>query len=165
MRQALRLVVVAACLSLSPGLPAKAQVAAPVQSTVSIQGRVSHPQNISLSELQAMPSLTVEVSHPNAKGVQTNRYTGVLLWTLIKGADPIDENGPRTHLQHVLRAAGRDGYGVALAMGELDPNFEGKQVVVAYAEDGQALPALKLIVPGDAKAGRSVRDLVSIDVQ
>lgn len=166
MHQALRLIVVATCVSLLPGRPAEAQapVAAPVQGTVTVQGRVNHPETVSVSELQAMPAVMVEVSHSSGKGIQANRYTGVLLWTLIKAADPIDENGPRTHLQHVFRVAGRDGYAVALAIGELDPDFEGKQVLIAYSEDGHALLAPKLIVPGDAKAGRSVHDLVLIEV-
>ena len=97
-----------------------------------MQGRVTHPRTIGASESQAMAPTTVEVSHPTAKGVQTDRYTGVLLWPLIEAAGPIDENGPSFHLQHILRATGRDGYAVVLAIGELDPNFEGKQVLIRF---------------------------------
>ena len=107
--------------------------------------------------------MTVEVTHAGHNGAQTRRYTGVLLWTLVKAAEPAHENGPRTHLQHSFRAIGRDGYSVALAIGEIEPDFEGKQVLVAYAQDGRALTTLELVVPADAKAGRSVPDLVTID--
>ena len=50
-------------------------------------------------------------------------------------------------------------------MVELDPNFEGKQVLVAYAQDGKPLPALRLVIPADAHAGRNVRDVVAIEVR
>ena len=108
--------------------------------------------------------MTVEVSHADHNGARTSRYTGVLLWTLVKAAEPVDENGPRTHLQHIFRVIGQDGYSVALAIGKIEPDFEGKQVLVAYAQDGQALTTLKLVVPADAKAGRNVHDLIAIDV-
>ncbi len=97
--------------------------------------------------------------------MQKNNFTGALLWAVVNAAAPADESGPRSHLQHTLLARGRDGYAVALAIGELDPEFEGKQVLVAYAQDGKKLPALRLVVPVDAKAGRSVRDLVSIEIR
>ena len=165
MRQRLLPVVVATCLSFGAGLSVRAQsLSAPPATTLTLQGRLAHPHSFSLAELRAMPAVTVEVSHAGHNGAQTSRYTGVLLWTLVKDAELIDENGPRTHLQHTICATGEDGFAVVMAIGEIEPDFEGKQVLVAYAQDGQALTSLKLIVPADAKAGRSVRDLVSIDV-
>ena len=164
MRQYLLRAVVATCLLFCAGLPVQAQSVSPPSVALTLKGRLNNPRSIGMAELQAMPATTVEVSHTGHNGAQTNRYTGVLLWTLLKAAEPIDENGPRTHLQHTIRATGQDGYSVVLAIGEIEPDFEGKQVLVAYAQDGQALTSLKLVVPADAKAGRSVRDLVAIDV-
>ena len=45
-------------------------------------------------------------------------------------AAPVDEPGRNTSLRHTLLAHGRDGYAVALAIGELDPHMAGKQVIV-----------------------------------
>ena len=59
----------------------------------------------------------------------------------------------------------KDGYAVAVAFGELDPGLEGKAVLVAYEKDGEALPSLQLVVPGDARAARSVRELTEIEVR
>lgn len=157
-------VVVAACLMAGAALPTHAQNTPAAPVTLTLRGRLAHPRSISLADLQAMPAVTVDVSHAGHDVARTNRYTGVLLWSLLQEAEPIDENGPRTHLQHTVRATGQDGYSVALAIGEIEPGFEGKQVLVAYAEDGRAMATLKLIVPGDTKAGRSVRDLASIDL-
>lgn len=147
-----------------PDARAQAPVIAPAPAELALSGRVAQPRTISLANLQAMPAVTVEVAHTGPQGVQPSRFKGVLLWPLVQAAAPVDENGPRTHLWHTLLALGRDGYGVALAIGELDPNFEGKKVLVAYAQDGKSLPGLRLVVPDDARAGRSVRDLVAIEV-
>ena len=57
-----------------------------------------------------------------------------------------------------------DGYAVALA--EIDPEFEGKQVLLAYRRNGQPIEGntLRLVVPADRHGGRSVRDVVRIDL-
>ena len=112
-----------------------------------------------------MPPVTVEVHFVAGHGEKNAVFTGALLWDLVKAATPIDEAGGHARLQHTLLARGRDGYAVALAVGELDPNFEGKQVLVAYVRDGNPAPVLQLVVPGDARPGRSVRDLVSIEMR
>lgn len=130
-----------------------------------MQGRVEHPRSLTLAELQTLPPVTVEIERTEANGVQHMSFTGALLWTLVTTAGPVDEPGKRTFLQHTLLARGRDGYAAALAFGELDPRFEGKQVLVAYAQDGKPLPALRLVVPADARAGRNVRDVVAIEVR
>jgi len=38
-------------------------------------------------------------------------------------------------------------------------------VIIAYEKDSKPLDSLRLIVPGDAHAGRGVRDLAKITVQ
>jgi hypothetical protein len=54
---------------------------------------------------------------------------------------------------------------VALAIAEIDPGFEGKQVLIATTQDGKKLAAPELVVPGDRRAGRRVHDLTGIEVQ
>ena len=107
----------------------------------------------------------MEVSHASPRGVQKDTFTGTLLWTVVSAAQPIEGSGSRTYLQHTLIARGQDSYSVALAIGELDPDFENKQVLIAYEQNGAPLAALKLVVPGDSKAGRSVRDLIAIELR
>ena len=61
-----------------------------------------------------------------------------------------------------------DGYAVVLSEGEVDPDFEGKTVLLAYAKDGKPLnpsDGVRLVVPGDHHGGRAVRDVVKIEVQ
>ena len=132
---------------------------------LTIQGQVQHLRTLALADLQALPPVTVEVEHAHERDAQRHTFTGALLWPLITAAGPVDEPGKRTFLQHTILARGQDGYAVAMAVGELDPNFEGKQVLVAYAEDNKPLPSLRLVVPADARGGRSVHDLVAIEVR
>ena len=132
-----------------------------------IEGQVRHPATLSLDELRAMPQATVQWSTIAEHGDRTRLYEGPLLWDLLKMADPLDAPGDgaagRSHLQHVILARGADGYAAAVAIGEIDPEFEGKKILVSLPRDGQ--PTLQLAVPNDARAGRGVHDLVALEVR
>ncbi len=164
--------LLAVLFALLPPAPCAAQATAPAglgatpaSLELVISGRIEHSRTLALADLQALPPVSVEVAYTTTRGQQKAAYTDALLWPLLTAAAPVDEPGRNTHLLHTLRAQGRDGYAVALAIGELDPHMEGKQVIVAHTQDGKPLPALRLVVPGDSHAGRSVRDLVSIEVR
>ena len=60
---------------------------------------------------------------------------------------------------------GQDGYSATIGMGEIDPEFENKQVILATERDGKAIDIPRLAIPGDKRAGRSVRDVASIVVR
>jgi len=89
------------------------------------------------------------------------------LWTLLEKAHPIDEPGKNASLKHTLLITGRDGYAVALALGEIDPHYEGKQIIIAYegGEPPASISSLRLVVPGDVHGGRSVRDVAKIELR
>jgi DMSO/TMAO reductase YedYZ molybdopterin-dependent catalytic subunit len=61
---------------------------------------------------------------------------------------------------------GRDGYRAVLALAEIAPEFEAKQVILAERMDGKPLDAehLRVVVPLDKRGGRSVRDVARIEV-
>ena len=86
---------------------------------------------------------------------------------LLEKAEPIDEPGKNANLRRTLLITGRDGYTVALAVGEIDPHYEGKQVIVAYS--GGDPPRID-DVPSASRAGRcsrgrSVRDIATIELR
>ena len=56
---------------------------------------------------------------------------------------------------------------MALALGEIDPHYEGKQIIIAYlgGEPSASISSLRLIVPGDVHGGRSVRDVSKIELR
>jgi DMSO/TMAO reductase YedYZ molybdopterin-dependent catalytic subunit len=135
---------------------------------VVIAGQVQHPATLTVADLEKLPAASAAVSFETDHGPQSANYTGALLWTVLSNAGPVDAPGKNAKLRHTYLVSASDGYAVSLSEGELDPNFEGKSVILAYAKDGKPLDAadgIRLIVPGDRHGGRAVRGVVKIDVQ
>ena len=142
--------------------PASAQSA-----SLAVDGHVAHPAQLTLDQLKALPPVTVSLTFQSDHGPQTGTWTGALLLDIVKQAAPVDSGSDKSApLQHTILARGHDGYGVALAIGEIDPRFAGKAVIVAYQRDGKPMEnqTFRLVVPGDAHGGRSVNDLVSLTI-
>ena len=63
-------------------------------------------------------------------------------------------------------AGGSDGYQAAFALAEFDPAFTDQVILVADHRDGQPLNSregpLRLIVPGDKRPARWVRNLTTL---
>ena len=133
-------------------------------TSVKLDGAVKTPATYSMADLSALSSASVTLTiqgHDAASG----SWKGVPLMALINKAGTVEDKGQGAYLQHVIVARGTDGYGVAIAIGEIEPKFEGKQVIVAYQKDGAALASLRLVIPGDTHAGRDVRDLAELTVK
>ncbi|MDQ2804077.1 MAG: molybdopterin-dependent oxidoreductase [Pseudomonadota bacterium] len=146
---------------------AAAPAPVPNASELVIAGHVRHGMRLDMAELRHLPPVEERVSFRGEQGEQTATFQGVRLWTLLDQAGAFDPAKPRSRVAATLTATGRDGYTVALALAEIDPAFEGKAVLIAYAADGHA-PAgggFRLVVPGDQRGGRSVRDVVRIEVR
>lgn len=146
--------------------------AAEAAAVITIGGAVLHPQSLAVADLERLPPTSLVASFATEHGQERATWTGVLLWTLLERAGI--EAGPqappsgRETLRRTLVVTGRDGYAVAFSVGELDPDFGAAPAIVAYARDGAPLAAaqgLRLIVPGDKRGGRAVRDVVRIEVQ
>ncbi len=138
----------------------------PTPATLALQGNVQHKQALTLADIKALPATDIDVTFDTEHGKVAGKYTGVLLWTLLDRAG-LPEEGPKSkhHLQRSVLVTGADGYAVSLSIGELDPDFENKQAVIAYAHDGKPETGLRLVVPGDRKAGGSVHDVVRIELE
>lgn len=71
-------------------------------------------------------------------------------------------------LTTLIVAEAADGYRVAFSLAELDAKLGKRSVLVATACDGQPLAAadgpLRLVVPGEIRAARSVRQLRALRV-
>ena len=132
-----------------------------------LRGAVKHEFVLDDALLKTFPAITVNVTFETGQGKKVGTYAGVLLWALLEKAVTIDEPGKNAQLRHTLLITGRDGYAVAIAIGEIDPHYEGKSVILAYAggEPAASFGSLRLVVPGDAHGGRSVRDVATIEVQ
>jgi hypothetical protein len=132
-----------------------------------VEGAVQQRLILDEAFLKSPPAITINVIVETGKGKSSASYTGVLLWSLLEKAGLVDEPRKNANLKHTLLITGRDGYAVALTIGELDPHYEGKSVILACAGGDPPASAvqLRLVVPGDAHGGRSVRDVAAIEVR
>lgn len=138
--------------------------------TVELTGLVQNPKTFTRDDLAAYPSITLTVSFGAGQGFQTGRYTGVLLWDLLKEADvQVDPARNNDKLRKYVVVTGNDGYDAIYSMGELDPDFGGEIVMIAYAKDGAPLgpgeSMARSVVDADKRGGRAVSNLVRIEVR
>ena len=153
---------IAAVLLLLAGIGTPAPVRAD-GLVLGLPGGTTHP--LDKAEIERLPPVNEHIAFLTGHGPEQADYTGGLLWAVLDQAGAID-HGERKRLNETLSVIGRDGYTVALALAEIDPDFEGKQVLLAYRKDGQPIGEgeLRLVVPGDKRGGRSVKDVVRIEV-
>ncbi len=131
-----------------------------------VAGRSGKPASMAAEDVAALPAVGVTVSFETEHGKRQASFEGPLLWTLLEHARALDLGKPREQVRQFVTITGRDGYTAVLALGEMSPAFEGKQVILAERMDGQPLAPdhFRVIVPGDARGGRSVRDVARIVV-
>jgi DMSO/TMAO reductase YedYZ molybdopterin-dependent catalytic subunit len=97
-------------------------------------------------------------------------YSGALLYDVLQKAQ-IKTDAARKNdiLRKAVLVTGTDKYTVAVSLGEILPRFAAKKILLAYEQDGKALAMkdgfVRLIVPGDAFAGRYVSNVAKIEVR
>jgi hypothetical protein len=130
-------------------------------------GMVEHPQSFTLAALKALPPTQVDAIFGTMHGQEHHLWTGVRLLDLIQKAGLKAEPAKFAALRHSVLVQGKDGYAVAVAMGEMEPMAENKPIILAYRSDaGPAdLPGLRLVIPGDQHGARQVHDVVEVDVR
>ena len=130
-------------------------------------GRGTGPESVTTAQqLSELPPVQLSISFETEHGPRQASFEGPLLWTVLDHAGAVDAAKPREQVRQAVRLTGRDGYTAILALGEISPAFENKQVILAERMDGQPLPPghFRIVVPGDRYGGRSVRDVARIVV-
>jgi hypothetical protein len=100
----------------------------------------------------------------------SQRCTGVWLRDLVGAAGlPAGEAVKGPALLMRVTAVAADGYRVAFSLGEIDAKLGKAPILVADACDGKPLAAadgpVRLVVEGEARAARSVRQLVGLKAE
>lgn len=152
-------------LTCLPAILFAAGFIAPAFADVLIDGQVEAPHPWSAADLKGQTPVSVEVSYLTGHGEEHARFTGVPLWALLNQAKLVEGEGKNAKLRHSVLVTGEDGYAAALALGEFDPEIEGKSVLIAYERDGKPTEGLQLVVPGDKRGGRYVHDVVHVEVK
>jgi molybdate transport system substrate-binding protein len=128
-------------------------------------GQASHM--LSFERLAALKPMTQRVSFLTGQGEQQNEWTGPLLWDVLAAAGVADAIKPGDQVRLAVRVTGADGYTAVVALAEIAPQFAGRPIQLADHLNGALLPdhGLRLVVPGDKRGGRSVRDVIRIDIE
>lgn len=143
----------------------------PADGALLVDGLVLNPLTLSAQTLQAdFAAHTVEAHYHDGRQMVHTRFTGVLLWEVIEAAQPhFNPDVCDGRLSMFIVAIGSDGYQSIISWGEIDPNSGNPPILIAYAENGNAitdeLSGLRLIVPADSHDRRYVRGLVNISLR
>ncbi|MFT3807553.1 molybdopterin-dependent oxidoreductase [Arenimonas sp.] len=102
-------------------------------------------------------------------GDKPSRWQGVALADVLRNAGvPMDKALRGAHLAKYVRITASDGYQVVFGLAELDADFGKAEVLLVDRHEDQPLTKedgpYRLVVPGDARAGRWVRNVVRIEV-
>ena len=134
--------------------------------TLLVKGAVKQELHLTPADLKAMPRAKV-----TAKGHDgtTHEYEGVTLASLLaKAGAPQTGDLRGKSMALCVVAEGSDGYRAAFSLAELDSDFAAESVLVAETSDGKDLGPdqgpLRLVVPGDKRQGRWVRQLKSLSI-
>jgi DMSO/TMAO reductase YedYZ molybdopterin-dependent catalytic subunit len=135
--------------------------------SLTLEGKLKHPQSLSFEALRRLPAEQVQVSFQSDRGMTTASYTGVSLWAVLMAAGGIADDEKSAELRHVVKIIARDGYMVVISTGEIAPDFGGKPALIAYQREGEPAgeSGLRLVMPGDKRGGRNVRDVTAIRVE
>ena len=120
---------------------------------------------IDAAALSALPRATARLT---AHG-KTQSCEGVWLADLAAAAGlPTGDAIRGPALQTLIVAEAADGYRVVFSLGEVDAKLGNTQVLVTRRCDGKPLSAedgpVRLVISGEVRAARSVRQLVSLRV-
>ncbi|MEH2393351.1 MAG: hypothetical protein V7K21_17410 [Nostoc sp.] len=151
-------------------------------------GELKNPTTYNLQSLRNLrdalkkqnpPVVTeITVSFQTGSGPRTETYYGVPLWELINnpkaggGLKPGNYglNPKNSFLRQYVLVEATDCYGAVVAIGEIQPSFEGKKVLIAFEKkgsDGKVVSLIdegfaRLVVPGDKAGGRYVSNVRNI---
>ncbi|MDQ7999343.1 MAG: molybdopterin-dependent oxidoreductase [Pseudomonadota bacterium] len=145
-------------LKVLPSAAATASAGGGTAASFMVTGQVSTVGAFDINALKGLPAVTQTVG--------SNVYTGVSLWTLLNSIGLKLPSG-KTTLSMVAVATGSDGYRALVSLGEIEPGFGNNGTIVAYEVNGAALGSngmARLVVPGEVKQGRSVSNLIAIEV-
>jgi hypothetical protein len=139
---------------------------APASDGLAVSGTGIAGVQYSVADLRALPRAKVDWTFRDT----TQRCEGVALQDLLSRAgvpSGADVRGPASAT--VVLAVGADGYAVAFGIGDLDQLLGAQVAVVADRCDGKDLGAdvgpMRLVVPGDRRGARSVRNLVALEIE
>jgi DMSO/TMAO reductase YedYZ molybdopterin-dependent catalytic subunit len=160
--------VLVLAIGLLPDMSAGQESATATATAVvlSVGGDVPNPVKLTASELARLPRQSVRGKDRDGKEVE---FEGVPLVEVLKTAGVKfghDLRGPA--LANYLLVEAADGYRVVFALSELDPASTDRVILLADRREGKPLDEkegpLRVIVPGEKRPARWVKQVISLKV-
>jgi DMSO/TMAO reductase YedYZ molybdopterin-dependent catalytic subunit len=167
---ALALYTLVAVLVLQLAAPVASADSTPSATTAAVlevTGEVPHPLRLSAEDLERLPRASVHTKDHEGRDVA---YSGVALAEVLRLAGvPTGAELKGAALAKYAVVGAADGYRAVFALPELSPDFTDVVVLLADRRDGKPLSSsegpLRLVVPGDKRQARWVRQVVSLTVR
>jgi len=120
------------------------------------------------SDIESLPhvQLTIPASHDATAPV---RYEGVALKSLLEKAGVEFGHALRgKRMASCLLVEAADGYKVVIALPEIDPDFNDKQVVLVFSQNGKPLEAkegpYRIVIPDEKRMARWVKQVTTLKI-
>ena len=146
-------------------VPATAQDSNPAGNSIELALGATKAQ-LTEALLASLPRVERDVSFETSKGPSHGHYGGVLLWDVLAANKAFDGLEHNAELKKTFVVSGRDGYAIAFSVGEIHPEFGATPMMIATEVDGKPFAdGLRVIVPGDKRGARNVREVVRIELR
>ena len=135
-------------------------------ASLRVDGLVDKPGTFDAKSFAGLKRLTLKVDDHGEPAV----YEGVALTDVLALAGaPVGDRMRGAQLSLVVVAKAADDYVATYALAELDSGFTDRVVILADRRDGKPLAEnaapFQIIVPGEKKHGRWIRQVVSLTVK
>lgn len=142
--------------------------AACVVPSFTVDGQVKTTQTFDVAGLKALVAAGT-VAEKTFVQSSSATYKGAYLWDLLSSASVGLKTSSRKNstISMVAVATGSDGYRAMVSLGEINPGFGNKNVLIAYELNNAVLDtsgAFRLVVPNEVKQGRLVSNLIEVKV-
>lgn len=136
------------------------------QSFFVIEGEVLQKLKLYVGDLTAFHSTEEKAKDKDGR---EHVFKGVKLFDLLDSAGvTLGKELHGKNLAKYVLVSAVDEYRVIFALPEIDPDFSSQTILLAYQVDGKPLPEgdgpFRLIVPGDKKHARWIRQISTIKI-
>jgi DMSO/TMAO reductase YedYZ molybdopterin-dependent catalytic subunit len=160
-------VIAGLCAGLTASLPLQADEPAASPKVLEVVDAAGKTHVFTAADLAKLPQ--TEVKAKDSRG-DALTWLGVTAAAVLKQADvDLAEKLKGKRLTDALIVEATDKYRVLFSLPEVDPDWTDKVVLLATSREGQQLDAahgpLQLVVPGDKRHSRWVKQVVRLTIQ
>ena len=118
-------------------------------------------RSLDVAALAALPSSTAT---REGRGGTRATFTGPLLWTVLRAGGGAPEYREAARLALLVTAS--DGFTAVFSLGEIAPELGARPVILALSSDDPSAGSFpRLVLPGEDRGARQVRDVVRLTIR